>query len=200
MKLENYKLVLVAMTVIGILLFASPAISQVIHLPGSEPFSELYILGPKKTASGFPNAITSEQNYTIYVDVTNHLGSSAYYVLYVTFRNQTDLSPNLVSQTPSALQPLYENRFAIPDGSTWQSRVTFSFSGLTISQNRAFINTLTLNNLSYNIDKTALWDSNSSMYRYGLCFELYVYKSQSNNFSYSNLFNCLLFNATALEV
>ena len=45
-------------------------------------------------AENYPYNIAVGQNYSVYVNVGNHLGSSAYYVLYVKLGNQTDQLPN----------------------------------------------------------------------------------------------------------
>jgi hypothetical protein len=42
-KLGDYKLIFVAIGLIGVLLIASPAIGGAISLPGGEQFSELYL-------------------------------------------------------------------------------------------------------------------------------------------------------------
>ena len=81
MKLDDYKLIFVAVGLIGVLLIASPAIAGAIRLPGGEQFSELYLLGPNQMAENYPYNIAVGQNYSVYVNVGNHLGSSAYYVI-----------------------------------------------------------------------------------------------------------------------
>jgi hypothetical protein len=81
------------------------------------------------------------QNYSVYVNVANQLGSSAYYVLYVKFGNATDQLPNNTLGTSSPLQPLYEYRFSIPDGMNWQSLLDFSVSNAAIQGNNSQINT-----------------------------------------------------------
>ena len=106
MKLEDYKLIFVAVGLIGVLLIASPALGGVIRLSGGEQFSKLYLLDPDNMAENYPFNIVAGQNYSVYVGVGNHLGSSAYYVLYVKFGNQTDPLPNATLGTPSSLQPL----------------------------------------------------------------------------------------------
>ena len=91
MKLDGYKLIFVVVGLIGVLLIATPALVDVIHLPGipdGEQFSELYLLGPDHTATNYPFNIAVGQNYSVYVDVGNQLGSSAYYVLYVKLGNE----------------------------------------------------------------------------------------------------------------
>jgi uncharacterized membrane protein len=133
MKLGDYKLIFVAVGLIGTLLIATPAIADDIRLPGGEQFSELYFLGPNYMAKNFPSNIAVGQSYSVYVGVGNQLGSSAYYVLYVKFGNATDQMPNDALGTPSSLPPLYEYRFSIQNSVNWESLLNFSVSSASIS-------------------------------------------------------------------
>ena len=54
MKLDDYKLIFVAVGLIGALLIASPLLAGAIRLPGGEQFSELYLLGPDLMAENYP--------------------------------------------------------------------------------------------------------------------------------------------------
>ena len=119
------------------------------------------------------------QNYSVYVNVANQLGSSAYYVLYVKFGNATDQLPNNTLGTSSPLQPLYEYRFSIPDGMNWQRLLDFSVSNAAIQGNNSQINTLQINGVAFNVDNPALWDSNSTAFKYQLLFELWIYTVQT---------------------
>src|SRR5665648_53201 len=121
MKLRDYKLIFVSVGLIGILLIASPAIAGSICLPDGEHFSELYLLGPERMTQNYPSNIAIGQNYSVYINVGNHLGSSAYYVLYVKLANATDQLPNSILGTPSSLTSLYEYRFSVQDSTNWQS-------------------------------------------------------------------------------
>jgi uncharacterized membrane protein len=197
MKLEGYKLVFVAVGLIGVLLIAAPALGGVIRLPGGEQFSELYLLGPDDTAANYPFNIAVGQNYSVYVDVGNQLGSSAYYVLYVKFSNETDQMPNATLGTPSILQPLYEYRFSIQDSMNWESLLTFSVSNAAISGNNSQINTLQINGVAFNVDKPAMWNSNSTTFKYQLLFELWIYNHKSNSIEYNNRFVDLMLNLTS---
>ena len=57
MKLEEYKLILVAVGLIGVLFLSTPALGAVIRLPAGEQFSELYVLGPERMARITPTTL-----------------------------------------------------------------------------------------------------------------------------------------------
>lgn len=196
MKLQGYRLIFVAVGLIGLLLIASPVLSNLFHQSPAEQFSELYILGPNNTAEGYPYNIVVGENYSLYLGVGNHIGSSAYYVLYVKLANQTDLLPNVTLGTPSSLQPLYEYRFAIQDGVNWESQLAFSISSAVISGNNSQIKTIQINGATLSVNKSAIWDSNSTSFNYKLFFELWLYNDTSNTFSYNDRFVDLPLNLT----
>jgi uncharacterized membrane protein len=196
MKLEGYKLVFVAVGLIGVLLIATPALTNFIRPPGGEQFSELYLLGPNQMAANYPSNIAVGQNYSVYVGVGNQLGSSAYYVLYVKFGNATDQMPNATLGMPSILQPLYEYRFSIQDSMNWESLLTFSVSSASISGNNSQINTLQINGVAFNVDKPAMWDSNSTTFKYRLLFELWIYNVQTETVDFNSRYVNLQLNLT----
>ena len=197
MKLQDYKIIFVVVGLIGVLLIATPAFADAIRLPGGEQFSELYLLGPDHSAENYPSNIAAGQNYLVYVGVGNHLGSSAYYTLYVKFRNQTDDLPNSTSGTPSSLQPLYQYSFAVQDGAYQENLLSFSVTNATISANQSIVNVLTINGVQFNINKPSAWDTDSTTFTYSLAFELWLYNSTTNAFQYNNRFVDLLLNLTS---
>jgi uncharacterized membrane protein len=196
MKLGDYKLIFIAVAIIGSLLIASPAIAGAIQPPGGEPFSELYLLGPNQMAENYPYNIAVGENYSVYVNVANHLGSSAYYVLYVKLGNETDQLPNATSGTPSSLAPLYEYRFSIADGITWTSPVNFTVSTASISTSNSQINTLKINEIPFNVEKPAIWNSNSTTFTYRLFFELWLYNRQTGTIEFNDRYVSLQLNLT----
>ena len=196
MKLGDFKLVFVAVGLIGVLLIASPALAGAIRLPSGEAFSELYLLGPNQMAANYPYNIAVGENYSVYVNVGNHLGSSAYYVLYVKLGNETDPLPNSTSATPSSLAPLYEYRFSIPDSTNWQSLLSFSVPNASIQENNSQINTLKINDYTLNVEKPATWNSNSTTFTYRLFFELWLYNEQTRSVEFNNRYVSLQLNLT----
>lgn len=197
MKLEDYKIVLAAVGLIGVLLFAAPTISIFVHLPAGEQFSELYVLNSDHTAGNYPFSLAEGQSSTVYVGVTNNMGSSEYYVLFVKFRNETDLLPNSTLGAPSPLGPLYEYRVFVQDNQTWENPLTFSVSGTSASATQSSIKTLTINNVAFDVNKLANWNVNATGFYYQLFLELWRYNPQSNSVQYDNRFVGLYLNLTA---
>lgn len=196
MKLNDYKFVFAAVGLIGVLLIASPAIGIFLPFPSGEQFSELYVLGPERMMENYPFNIISDKNYSVYVGVGNHMGSSSYYTLYVKFRNQTDLLPNATSGTPSPLQPLYEYKFVLQDGKSWESPLTFSVSNASISASQSIIRQLTINGFTFEVNKQSVWDSNSTTFYYQLVFELWLHDAPSNIVQFHNRYVNLRLNLT----
>lgn len=188
MKLKECRLVFIVAGLVGVLLVATPALSMVLHVPAGEKFSELYVLGPGHMAEDYPFCVVAGQNYSVYVGVGNHMTSSVYYMLYVKLKNQTELLPNATIGAPSPLQPLYEYRFFIADGETWASSLIFSISDASISANQSSIKRMIINNVEFDVDKSAEWDMNSSGFYYDLFMELWTFNPQSSSVQFDNRF------------
>jgi len=196
MKLKDYKLIITVTGLIGILLVATPALINIIGSPGGEQFSELYLLGPKQTIADYPYNIAADQNYSVYANVVNYQGASAFYVLYVKFQNMTDPLPDPTSMMPSSVPPLYEYQFSVPNGKTWDSLLTFSISNATIVANQSVVKTVTINNFKYEVNTPDLFGSKSTAFNYRIVFELWLYNATSNSIQFSNRFVDLELNLT----
>jgi hypothetical protein len=196
MRLEEYKLIFIAVGLIGALIIATPTLSVVVHLPGGERFSEIYVLNSEYMAENYPYNVTAGENYSVHVGVGNHVASSAYYLVYVKFRNETDLFPNSTTGMPSPVQPLYEYRFLIQDGEVCESPLTFSVSDASVSVNESLIKMLTINGVAFNVDKPATWNPNSNVFYYSLLLELWMYDVQSKSVQYNNRFVNVKLNLT----
>jgi hypothetical protein len=198
MKLEDCRVVFAALGLIGVLAFASPTLSFVLHLPGGEKFSELWVLGPGHMAEDYPFNVTAGVNYLVYVGVGCHVGSSAYYVVYVKFRNESEPLPNSTAGTPSALAPLYEYRVFLEDGESSEFPLTFSFSSVSFSGNQSTVGSVMINGVQPTVEKSASWDTVNSGYYYELFMELWIYDPALNLPSFNNRFVSLWLNMTAL--
>ena len=197
LKLEDYKTVFTVVGLIGTLIVASPTLGLVLHLPGGEEFSALWVLGPGQMAEDYPFNVTAGVNYLVHVGVGNHMGSSAYYVVYVKFRNETEPLPNSTAGTPSVLAPLYEHRVFLEDNGSGEFPLTFSFSNVSFSENQSTVGIATINGVQSIVDESVSWDKVYSGYYYELFMELWIYNSTSNGFSYHNRFVSLRLNMTA---
>jgi hypothetical protein len=198
LKIEDHKVVFASVGLIGVLLFASPTLGLVLRLSGGERFSELWVLGPGRMAEDYPFNVGADVNYLVYVGVGNHMGCSAYYVVYVKFRSQTESLPNATAGTPSPLPPLFEFRLFVEDGKSWEAPLRFSFSNVSFSENRSFVGSLMINGVTFNVDKLASWDVENNGYYYQLFMELWIYNIESSDFEFHNRFVGLWLNMTGV--
>jgi hypothetical protein len=148
-------------------------------------------------ASNYPFNVAISQNYLVYVDVRNHLSSSTYYLIYVKLGNQTDSLPDVVSEVPSSLSPLFEYQFLVQDGATYEEPLTFSVPEASINASEFSIKALTINGEKFNINRTTFFNSNSTVFPFRLIVELWIYNAQSSSFGYHNRFVDIPFNLTS---
>lgn len=170
----------------GVLLIASPVIGDIVHFPEGEQFSEIFLLGPEKMAQDIPFNIVPGQNYSVYLGVGNYMGEATYYVCKVKLRNQTELSPNSDTQTASPLQTLYEYHYVIKNGENCTEPLTFSISAVSQDENMVVLQSITINNVDFNVDKIAQYDPDNDGYYYQLFVELWAYNSASEVTQYQN--------------
>jgi hypothetical protein len=196
MKLEDYKLVFAAVSLIGILVVASPVISMILPPSHGEQFSELYVLDPEHATGDYPFNIMIGQSYSVYVGVVNHLDASAYYALYVKLRNQTDPRPSPETGTPSPIQPLYEYRFSIKDEEKWEKQLKFSALNASISANQSVIRQFMINNFRFDVEKPSLWSSNSGVFFYQLVLELWLYDENTGSMQFNDRYVTIPLNLT----
>jgi len=186
MTLDEYRTLFIAITMVSILIAASPTLGFVLTFPSGERFSELWVLGPEHMAEDYPFNVKANETYKVFLGVGNHMGSSCYYGVYVKFRNQTEPLPNSTAGTPSSLPVLYEYRIFVKDGETWETPLTFSFSNVSFVGNSSLVETLTVNDVSFRVDKMASWNANSTGCYYQVFIELWIYNVESNAFQYHN--------------
>ncbi len=99
--------------------------------------------------------------------------------------------------TPSSLVPLYEYRPLIQNGANWTEPLTFSLSGISTSNNQTLLQSITINNEKFNVDKIAQFDQDNNGYYYSLLVELWAYNATSNALQYQNRYVYFWLNATA---
>jgi uncharacterized membrane protein len=196
LRLEDYKILFIIASLTGTLLFASPSLELVIHLPGEEAFSELWVLGSNRTTEDYPFNVKTGEVYKIFIGVANHMGSSSYYIIKAKFRNQTDPLPDSSVGAPSSLPELYKYYVVLQNGEEWETQLTFSFSNISKVENRCNVGILKINDVRLIIDKPAIWNINYTGYYYQLFFELWIFNAEIEDFQFHNRFVGIWLNVT----
>jgi len=196
LELDDFRILFVVAGLILVLVAASPVLS-LISLPRSgERFSELWLLDSEHKAENYPSNVRVNEQYSIYVGVGNQLGELAYYAVYVKLGNQTQQLPNFTTSEPSPLPPLYEFRFVLSDGKTWEAPLTFAIEYVLPQQNFSLVQSISINDMVFPVNCTSTWDLNRNGFYYQLFFELWLYNMTSSSFQYHNRFVRLWLNMT----
>lgn len=195
MNFNDFKAMYIFLCICFGLAALTPVLSIFVKLPAGERFSEMWILGSKHLAEDYPFNVLRGSNYTVYVGVSNHMGSSMYYAVYVKFRNQTEQLPNITRQIPSPLPAIYEFRFVVSDSETWETKISFSFD----FKNASLIRSLTIDNTTVIVNKPARWDSENKGYYYQLFFELWIYDADEESFRFHNRFVGIWLNMSSIS-
>jgi hypothetical protein len=170
-KLNHYRLVFLAVGLIGVMLFALPAVGQLLTVPSSEPFSAIYLLGTDQKLFTVPSTVQNGTTYTGYLCINNHEGSSAHYVCQVKLRNETEPLPNASLLKPSLLPSIYQYNVFLENNQSWQA--PFKFQINTHGLNASAISSITINGKEVAVNKTTTWNSQNNGYYYDLIVELW---------------------------
>lgn len=197
MKFQDYRTLFQVACLGFVLLAASPALSLVVSFPsGGESFSELWLLGPNRMMEDYPFNVQTGESYNLFLGVGNHIGHSAYYLVYAKFRNQSQPLPNASSSEPNPLASVYEFQFFVADGETWESPLTFAFLKVSLQGDSLFVGGVAINGVPFSVGGFSLWDSENSGFYYQLFFELWLYNRTSQSFQYHDRFVGIWLNMT----
>jgi len=196
-NLEEYR-TLFAVTTVGLMLTAAfPTLSLVVPFPRSaERFSELWVLGPNHMAEDYPFNVRVGEQYQVFVGVGNHMGSSSYYTVYVKFRNPSQPLPDASNSTPSPLPSLYEFRFLIADGGSWEAPLAFAFLEVSGLEEACLVRRMSINDVVFSVDSPSTWDLENNGFYYQLFFELWLYDVASRSFQFHDRFVGIWLNVT----
>ena len=182
MDLKDYRNLFTACCLVLSFFAVTPTLNMFVPFYVEEPFSELSILGPAHMAKDYPFNVQVNSEERLFVTVSNHMGESAYYTVYVKFRNQTQSFPK--NNEPSSLAPLYEFRVFLLDGEKWEGLVRFKFLEALRSADTVRIRKMMINNVVFEVDSVSTWDSEYSGFFFQLFFELWLHDMASRSFSY----------------
>ena len=197
LKIEDFQAIFLIASLVGTLAIASPAFAYLLPPRSSERFSELYILGPSRRDEGYPSNVRVNETYGVFLRIGNHMGSSAYYAVYVKLRNQSEPLANATAGTPSPLPVLYEYRVFLVDGEVWETPVNFTLRGFSFQGDGCFVENLVLNGVDMHVGKMASWHSGGEGYYLQLFFELWLYDFKAESFSFHNRFVGIWLNITS---
>jgi uncharacterized membrane protein len=186
MGLSHYKTLILVVTAALALLIASPSIQQVLVYPQTDNFTEFWMFGSNHDAS-YPGNVTVNQNYRIYLDVTNHLGSTTNYNIEIKFRNQTQSAPNSFNHTNSDLPALSSIAMVAADNQTAEAPLDISFQYHTVNGTTSTLvmDNVTVNGFALDASKTTIaYDKTKGGFYGNLFFELYIYNGTTNAFQY----------------
>ena len=196
MQLKDYRILFLSITLIGILLFASPTIALFISAPVSEQFSVIYMLDHNHTFSNLPLNVKAGVIYSVYLGVSNYMGSSNYYTCSVKLASQNDHLPDPFHGTPSSLPELYQYKTFLANEGTWEVPLTFEIKNVNFANGASTISDISINGLEYSVNKATVYDSSRNGYYYNLFVELSIYNSTLNNLIYNSRFVTLNLNLT----
>ena len=194
MNLKDYRNLLAACGLVLSFLAITPSLNMFVPLYVREQFSELSILGPTHLAKDYPFNIKVNTEERLFVTVSNHMGGSAYYTVYVKFRNQTESFPH--DTMPSSLTPLYEFRVFLLDGEKWEGLLRFKFLEVLRRADTVRVGKMMINNVIFDMDSSAKWDFEYSGFYFQMFFELWLYDVSTRSFKYHDRFVGVWLNMT----
>ncbi len=186
MNLHEYHVLLFTATGILALLVASPALSTLLILPRAEFFTEFWVLDSDHKAERYPFSITRTANYSVFLGIGNRLGHTAYYLIEVKLRNQSQSAPNSFNRTSSSLPSLFNISAFVADEGTWEYPLVFSFDyayneALSLVEFSSLkLNEVTVDMTGYEVE----WNSEYNGFLSNLFFELWIYNATTNDFRY----------------
>ena len=187
MAIQQYKTLILVVTVVVALIAASPAIQQVVVLPQKDPLTEFFVLGSFHNAT-YPFNITTGQNYRLYFDVDNHLGAIAYYQIQVKFRNELESAPDSFNHTNSDQPLLGAISLFAANNETVELPVDVSFQYNIDSSNNGQVDvqSVTINGATLNTNGEVVpYDSARGGFFGNIIFELWIYNGTANAFQYN---------------
>lgn len=197
MKLDEFRVLFLTVTLGLALVAASPLLVLSMSFQNnSEQFSEFWLLGPEHLAGNYPSTVNSNEIYTIYVDLVNHLGRSELYMVQMKVRNIEQAFLEVATSEPSSSDSLYDFRVSLVDESAWELPVTFGFQDIFIDSDVATVSDVVVNGFVLPLDISIPLNVETSNFVFQLFFELWRYDVNSQQFVYDNQFVGLWLNLT----
>lgn len=165
-----------------LLIAISPAVLSLLPLPEGERFTELWLLGENHVAEDFPFVVREGATYDIFVGIGNHMRSSVYYTLHVKFWNRTSAISGQAHHDGDLEGAFYEYRIILKNEETWESRVEFSFSNITVNEGSIHVGGVSVDGTVFPVSCSTDWDQEDQGFYYQLLMELWILNTTSSEF------------------
>lgn len=149
MDRETASIALVIITILAVFAAIQPIIQY-----NQENFSELGVLGPQKTISGYPTTIGQNQSFLLYAYVGNHEGNAEYYSVQVKLGNASTLISNSTSANLPVMQAY---SYVLDNGGNATFPMSLSISHVGTTQ-RLIFELWMFNTTSSTFAYTGLWN------------------------------------------
>ena len=197
MNLDDYRFLFATGTSLLLIVGILPLSTLYFSFPrGTAKFTELWVLGPEETISGYPFTIMVNKSSSLRVGVRNHMGHSVYYVLYVKFRNQTEPLPDTINLKPSPVPELYEFNFFLKNGEKWEPSINLTITDVLNMSDTLFVRKIRINDSELPINSYSIWDSVNHGFYYQIFFELWLYNVTTGRLQFHDRFVSIWLNVT----
>src|SRR5487761_1736177 len=146
---ETASIVLVLVTILAVFAVVQPLIPS-----NSQKFSELGVLGPNQTISGYPTSVTVGQQISLYGYVGNHLDEVSYYQVLVKLGNQSTQISNSTAASAPELAGYYQ---ALANNQSWIFPINLRLNKNGINQ-RIIFELWIYNDTASGFTYTGLWN------------------------------------------
>ncbi|WGM88478.1 MAG: DUF1616 domain-containing protein [Candidatus Bathyarchaeum tardum] len=181
------KILIVSILIISVTLvwLIAPFLSN-LFATSNEPFSELWLLGPERTAENYPHDITSNQEYTVYLGASNQLNEDAEYSIHVKLSDGIKQLLNSTAAEYSLLPSIRAFDFSLSDEETWETRFVFALDYSLIQENLTRIENIKINGATFSVNQNILLDPRLDSFYIILVFELWSNNGTDNTLQYTN--------------
>src|SRR5487761_998092 len=146
---DTASIVLVVVTILAVFAVIQPLIPS-----NSQKFSELGVLGPNQTISGYPTRVTVGQQISLYGYGGTHLGEPSYYQVLVKLGNQSTLISNSTSASAPELAGYYQ---ALANNQSWIFPINLTLNKSGTNQ-RIIFELWMYNDTTSSFTYTGLWN------------------------------------------
>jgi len=189
MNLDQYRAAFLTITLVLALIAAAPIMNVTVSLPSpAEAFSELWVLGSNHTIAEYPLQMKVGSVGRLVLGIRNNMNYPVYYLLKAKFRNETQPFPDAIKGEPSPLPSLYEFRFFLENGKTWETWFNFSIRDASFSQESCLVKSIVVNGTPISMNVTSLLSPVKNGFYYQFFFELWLYDSKTQSLRYHERF------------